>query len=186
MPALDIFKLDVQVLVTGSAGAGGSGTVLGRSVPSINRPINFNFQYGLNKAVANAAVGGGDQFYGAIVDVPAGGTTTINLQSFTDYLGRSGGTLARLKMFGFALLTTAEGGTAASRVTIGNATSNGNKLNKGAVTHTEELLNGDLSLYATKTAAGLPVNGSNRDILITNDDSAVAAKVLVIFGGGST
>jgi len=186
MAPLNGFTLDARLSITGNAVINGQGTGAGVSIPATRKPINFSLDSLLSQAIANNAAGGGNQFYADIVDVTAGGTATLDLQSFTDYLGRSGGVFARIKKIGFCLLPANKGGTAASQITIGDSGTNGNTLFTGAKAHTLILTNGRVIWCDDVSASGITVNASNKDVLITNNDNAVAAKVLVIIAGGES
>lgn len=144
----------------------------------------------VSKSIANATAGGGDSLASFIQSVPAAGTATIDLQALTDVLERSSHSFARLKYVEFRLLSVeddATNGTACSGVTIGDAGSNPNKLFfTAAADMTCDLGNSDFIIWGTKRAAGNTVGGSTKNVLITNNDGAVAAKVQVTLCGGSS
>lgn len=142
----------------------------------------------IKKTYANAAVGGGDMLVSAITSIAGAGAATIDLTALNDVLERSGGSFARLKYIEFMLLAAADDsqGTAASQVTIGNAATNANQLFLGGDTHTIVLKTGEFAIWGTRSAAGLTVDGTNKNILITNNDASVTAKVRVTLVGGTT
>lgn len=142
----------------------------------------------ISQEVANGAVGGGDLLVSSITSIAGAGTATIDLTALNDVLERSGGSFARLKYVEFFLLGSADDtvGTAASQVTIGNAATNANQLFLGGDTHTVVLRNGDFVCYGSRQAGGLAVDGTNKSVLITNNDATLTAKVRVTLVGGTT
>jgi hypothetical protein len=147
---------------------------------SLNQKVSFvtggNVPGGINEVATN------------ILIITAGGSATINLQALTDVINQSAVVLVRLKGFAFQLLGTAEdsvNGTACSGVTIGNAPTNGNMLELGAVTHTRKLQNGDWNAHASRQAAGLVVSATALNVLITNNDSVNPAAVLYALYGAT-
>jgi hypothetical protein len=108
-------------------------------------------------------------------------TTTVNLQSLLDVLGQTT-SLVRIKGLMFQLLSPADdadNGTACSGVTIGNAGSNANQMFLGATTHTIVLGNGEAVGWLSPSANGLAVGSTHENVLLTNNDNAVAAAVQV-------
>lgn len=125
----------------------------------------------------------------AILTIAPSGTATINLQTLTDFMNVASVVLIRLKSFFFWLLGTGDdsvNGTVCTGVTIGNAGSNANQLDMGAVTHTRLLTNGDWTAYGTGSAAGLTVSGTHLNILITNTDGTNAAGLMYGLFGATT
>ena len=124
-----------------------------------------------------------------IVTIAASGNTTLDLTSLTDVLGFASVALVRVKAFFFWLLSAADdsvNGTACSGVTVGNAATNANLLNMGGTTPTFTLGNGEVWAWGTGKAAGLTVDATHKNVLITNNDGAVAAAVLYGFAGATT
>lgn len=146
--------------------------------------IASKFNLTLTSATANSAAGGGDLAYGTVLSIAGSGTTTLDLRSLTDLANRATQAFGRYKFLLFALLSTAQGGTACSSVTVGNAASNAHQLFLGGDTMTFTLENGDAILNVKTSAAGKVVDGTNKSVLITNNDAGVAAEVLVIIVGG--
>lgn len=166
--------------------------ITGLSNPNTNNN-NPTKQISIGTAANNNAVGGGDSLYATLLSIGASGSATIDLQAFSDVLGQSAQSLARIKFFYAHLLSDtldAEPfkslGTACSGVTIGNSGVNGHQLWLGADAETFTLAGGDAAFFGSPQAAGKTVDASNKDVLVTNDDGAVTAKVLVVFGGGTT
>jgi hypothetical protein len=116
-----------------------------------------------------------------IFSVAASGTATIDLRSLLDVLGQSV-TLVRVKGLLFQLLSTTDdpaNGTACSGVTVGNAGSNPNALFLGATSHTIVLGNGEAVAWLSPLAAGLTVDTTHRNVLLTNNDPGVTAAVQI-------
>lgn len=147
-------------------------------------------QITMGTAAANNAAGGADQLLSQTISIAASGTNTIDLTAFTDILQRATQSFARVKYIEFWLMTaaddTATPGTAASQVTIGAAGSNPFVMELGGTTPTKILKNGDFCVYGTRSAAGLTVSGTNKNILITNNDASLTAVVRVTICGGTT
>jgi hypothetical protein len=138
--------------------------------------------------IANASAGGGDMVLSKIYSIGASSSTTIDLTSFTDFLERTGGALARVKYLEAWLLSAADdatSGTAASSVTIGDAASNPFLWRLGGTTPTFTLANGEQVIWSARSAAGIAV-GSAKNLKIANNDAGVAAAVLVTIVGGTT
>ena len=126
---------------------------------------------------ANAA-SAANNLYSSLLSIPGGGTTTIDLTSFTNIFGQAAQSAARIKGVFAHLLSTADdstNGTACSGVTIGNAGANPSPLFLGAGTHTIVLANGAFVLWGTPVAAGVAVAGGTKNVLVTNNDGSVAA-----------
>ena len=138
---------------------------------------------GFATTVANAAAGGGDFISHQTYVVAGGGSTTVDMTGLTNVLQQTGQALARIKAFVFELLSTAQGGTAASSVSIGNGN---HQLDMGADVQTRVLSNGDGTAWWATGAAGRTVDGANKTFVILNNDGAVAAHVRVTLIGGST
>jgi hypothetical protein len=145
-----------------------------------------------SSAVANNAAGGADLCAEFIVSVAGGGTATIDLQSVTDLLQTAAQSFARIKSIRFHLLSStldagddATNGTACSSVTIGDAATNANAMFLGAQDQTVTLPNGADIEYRDPGATGITVDGTHSDILITNNDGSVTAKVKVTITGGT-
>ena len=147
--------------------------------------INAKSSVVLGDNVANGA----NELACWIQTITASGTATIDLTSLTDILNFTGVALVRLKSFAFWLLGTADdatNGTACSSISIGNAGSNGNALDMGAVANTRTLLNGDWTAYGTRQAAGKTVDSTHKNVLITNNDGSNAAAVLIALFGATS
>lgn len=143
---------------------------------------------GNDTGLANNAAGGGDTCLSQLFTLAASATTTISLASFTDALGQSAQAMARVKTIEFHHVSVADdatNGKTSTQVTIGNAGVNPFPMFLGLGTHTIKLLNGDYVGYGTRQAAGIVV-GAAINILVTNNDGANQAAVLVTITGGST
>lgn len=143
----------------------------------------------IKHSTPNATAGGGDSLASFILSLAGGATVDIDLQALTDVANRTGHSLARFKYIEFWLLGTADdatNGTACSGVTIGNAASNAHQLFLGSDTHTFTLGNGEFVIWATRSAAGKVVDGSNKAVKVLNNDGSVAAALQVTVCGGSS
>lgn len=142
--------------------------------------VNFKVPIVLGGNLANGA----NECWQLILTAAASGSVTLNLQSLTDLLNASGVALARVKAFLFCLLGTSEdsvNGTACSQVTIGNAGTNPNQLDLGGTTMTRTLLNGDVTMYASRQAAGRTVSGTACNVLLQNND---ASNSMAVYSSG--
>lgn len=145
-------------------------------------------QVSVGTNVANNLSGGGDQLALRTYTIAASGTLTLDLTNIIDAIERSAALFARIKMVGFFLLGTADdsAGTACSSVTIGNAGSNAQKMFMTQGTYTFDLQNGECVFWATRQALGRTVDGTHKNVLITNNDGSNSAALQVMFAGGST
>jgi hypothetical protein len=167
-------------------------------------PAATQTQYGSSyqgAAVANAALSsdgllaGCDQCSCTLLTIAGAGSTTVDLTSLADILGRAGQAAARVKLLRVEHLSVAQdsaNGGAASHVTLGNA--GGNDLTSqaggrgwfGSATSTFEVPNGGKLTFEAPTAAGVLVDGTHKLVKIANGDAANAAKVrLTVFFGSS-
>lgn len=143
------------------------------------------------QSIANGAVLGADEVHEKLYTIVGAGTVTIDLTAVVDLAGQTI-TFARIKFYRFHLLRAAETaldgtvGTACSGVTIGNAAANANLLDLGGTTPTMSLKNGGCKSHTDLSAAGITVDATHKNILITNNDAVNTAQLLVTFGGGST
>ncbi len=137
----------------------------------------------------NAAIDGADQLYAGVISLAGAGTLTLDLTSFTDIVGRLAQSMARVKSFYAILLNSSQDssiGTACSGVTIGNAATNAIQLWHSADAHTTPSTNGGETYHSNPTATGWVVDGTNKNILFTNLDATVTAKLYVEIVGGTT
>lgn len=123
--------------------------------------------------------------YGLIVDVPAAGSVNLDLRSITDLAGRVGQAFNAYRFCFLMLLPPEKGGTTCSGVTIGGATTAPHRLFLGADADNCPLENGDWLMNAKGPASPRVVDDAHRNVLITNNDPLVAAKVLVVLVGVS-
>jgi hypothetical protein len=153
-----------------------------------NTPLSFtkrvSFSFGSGALAFNNA-------YCAVTSIPGGGNTTLDLSgALTSIVNEANMALTGAKVLGVFLLGTGDTapdgttvGTAASSITIGNAT-NPCLFGFGAAAHTWTVTNGDFFLATISTAAGWTVTNATADGLkIVNNDGAVTAKVLVVIAG---
>lgn len=138
----------------------------------------------LSSGTANNAAGGGDLIYGTILSIAGGGTTTLDLTSLTDLAQRTTQAFGRVKFIALALLSTAQGGSAATKVTVGKAASNAHLLFLSGSTDGIEVKNGQFVLFGDAGAAGQTVDSTHKNVLITNNDGSVAAKLAILIAGG--
>ncbi len=143
------------------------------------------------KGNANNAALGADEAYFLLTTVSASSNETINLQNFSDVCGENA-LLARLKCVRIHLLGASEtapdgtAGTACSSVTVGNAGTHPNELFMGGTTQTFTVNNASCLTYQDGSAAGIAVSSTACNVLITNNDSANSAVLLITVIGGST
>lgn len=158
---------------------------------SITKTDQFNTPViQMGTAQANNAVGGADMLLSAIYTIAASGNTTVDLTTFTDVLQRAAQSFARVKYIEFWLQTAADNpstpGTNASQVTVGAAGSNPFVMELGGTSPTKILKSGEFGVWGTRGATGLTVSGTNKSILITNNDASLSAVVQVTIAGGTT
>lgn len=186
MAALDSLNLSFTPNLTWTASANKTGAAYQpvSNTLTLSTPV-----ISLKNSIANNAVGGSDLVLSQIFTAAASGTASIDLSTFTDVLGRTGGAFVRMKFIFFWLLSVADdasNGTNCSSVAIGNAAANQNTLYMGAATHTTVLNNGDFIAWGTRQAAGKTVDGTHKSVLITNNDGSNAMALLVGIAGGTT
>lgn len=167
------------------------GTVYTDGKPTATTGRTLSDRNTLASTTANNAAGGADLVYSEVLSLSASGTSTINLQSFTDALGRTAQSMSRVKSVEIKLLATTDTmgsitGTAASSVEVGNAGSNAVALFLVDATKGVTVVNGMNIKVENMGAAGWPVDSTHKNILITNNDSGVGAKVFVQIIGGSS
>lgn len=152
--------------------------------PNVNQ-TGFSTTRSIASATASNAAGGGNEVVSFIQSIAAGGDVTLDLEAVANIFGTTVD-LVRLKGVLIRLLSTTDdstNGTAASSVTIGNATANQQTLWMDAATDTFTLKNGEFIAWATSQAAGLTVDATHSDLKIVNNDGAVIAKVqITLFG----
>jgi hypothetical protein len=156
---------------------------------TVSQPVISLMNTSAGVAVANTAANGADQCLSAIFPITASGTTTIDLTSFTDCVGRTAQSFARVKFLFFRNVSLAQDptyGGSASQVTIGAAGSNPFVMNLGGTTPTKIVKLGEFDAWGTNGATGYTVSGTNKNILITNNDATNAASVEVVVIGGTT
>ncbi len=189
---LNFQQSNTQVWTARKAAVGGS-----QGTQNANQ-IGANILLGTQ--AANAVAGGSDEMYSLLSTIALSSTLTINLQSFTDLLGQTTISLARLKFIRFKLFGSAElapdgtAGTACSGVQIGKAVSAPNLLFMATdmpdnITPSFLVSGGaygDDITYANGGVLGIAVTSGAKNILITNLDGALAAKLLIEFVGGTS
>lgn len=160
----------------------------------ISQGDNVQTSYDFGTGAANAAVSGADEIVSFLQVIAPSGSATINLQSVLNILQQAGVALARLKGYKIRLLTSGTkgavdtvNGTLCSSITVGNAPSNGNPLEMGAVANTYTIKNGGSHQHFDPSAAGfVTVTGTTKNVLITNDDSVRSAAVQITLIGATT
>ena len=146
----------------------------------------------LQSSIINTLAGGADELYVLGSSIAASGTLTINLKNFTDAANQTAVSLARIKYFGIWLLGANQtvgnlAGNACSSVLInGSGASNPCSLNMGGTNPSQTVTNAGKYEMLDGSAAGLAVSSGTENVLITNNDSVNAAKVVIVFSGGST
>lgn len=154
------------------------------------KPVGHSDQisvtHALGTAVANAVAGGANHLSQQVYDVPAGGTLTIDLRALTNIIQEGSQVLARVKLIVFELLSTAQGGSACSQVTIGNHATTPHQLWHGADAHTSVLKNGRFIAAGGSDATGEVVDASNLNVLVTNNDGAIIGKLRATIVGGTS
>ncbi len=163
--------------------------ITGADYQPIQNNTTITKRVALGTAVANGVAGGADSLVSFIQSIAASGTATIDLRALTDILNQGAQVWARLKGLLIRLLSVADdatNGTAATQVVIGNAAMNANTLFLGAAAHTIVLKNGCFVAWGDPGAAGNTVSAAAKDVLITNSDAGVAAKVQFSAVGGTS
>lgn len=186
--ALDVFKYQAEVKRNFTARLNRTSTASGQQLIA-DGPKATSYRQTITHDSANNVAGGGDIIYSDVVSISAGGTATFDLRSFTDVVNRTTNMFARVKSFYACLLSTTQDtavGTNCSGVVIGNAATNANKLWMGAQDETVALVNGGEIYVSCPNAAGWTTDSSHKDILFTNSDGSVAAKVYLEIVGGSS
>jgi hypothetical protein len=138
----------------------------------------------LKSTTPDNQAGGASLGVGDVYDVPAAGDVTIDMRSVTDLAERATQAFGRYKALVFALLSAAQGGTACAGVTIGNAATNAHQLFLGGDTMTLKLKPGQFLIFGDTGAGGTVVDGTNKAVLVANDDATVIGKLLVGIVGG--
>ena len=132
--------------------------------------------------------GGANEVFLFFVTIAPSGSATFSLQNLTDVMQYTNILLVRLKGIWFWLLSAkddATNGTAASAVTIGNASVSPNGLFLGSPTSTFVLSNSEDIQWKRPNAAGIAVTAGTQNIKIVNNDAVNSACVLVA-GFGAT
>lgn len=125
-----------------------------------------------------------NEVYSKIISVPVGAPVTIDLTSIADILGTTFA-FVRVKGWLIRVLTAAEDptGNAAVSVTVGNAGANAFPFNLSVATTTVLVKNGAGWGYDEPSAAGITVDGTHKNVMLTNNDGALAAAIQVTFWG---
>lgn len=139
----------------------------------------------LTSGTAIGSAGGANMAHVQEYTIAGAGTATIDLKVLDLIDERTAQALTAYKFLFFWLLPTAKGGTAASGVTIGNATTNAHQLFLGGDTMTFQLDNDGWIMNKVGVSAGKVVDATNKSVLITNNDAGVAAHVLAAIVGGA-
>lgn len=163
-----------KVSVTGLSGA-------------IQNQNNLNKTISLSTSASDAAANGASQLYYAQVTLAGAASTTIDLSSFTDIVGRTAQSMARIKAFYFRLLNSTDDSsitTTPSSFSVGNAAANAHALGLSVATTTRDFVPGDSQGWATQSAAGLVVDGTHKNIKILNNDASVTGYMDVLIVGG--
>lgn len=155
---------------------------------------NVATNYTFGTAQANGVSGGADEIVSFLQVIAPGGSATINLQSITNILQQVGIALARVKGYKIRLLAASGNGavdsvngTTCTSIQVGNAASNPHPLELGSTTTTYRINNGGSHQHFDPSAAGFAViTPAARNVLITNNDGAVAAAVQVTLIGATT
>lgn len=182
--AIDSLTSTVRALITWTA----SDTLTGSDYGPTSNNTTITKSVSLGTSAANNVANGSDELISYIASISASSSTTLDLTSISNIIGATA-SLARVKAIMFRLLSTTDdstNGTACSSVTIGNAASNANQLFLDNDADTFTLKNGEMLVWASPQAAGLTVDGTNKNVKILNNDGAVTAKVQVTIIGGST
>ncbi len=149
---------------------------------------------------ANAAVGGSDELYSAIVSLSSSASASTDLTSIADILATSGVSLARVKAIVIRVLSATDDsviGTAAAGVSIDNTITNAlsSQSNSGWFSNAAEgaangsrftVPNGGVLAFGTVAAAGILVDGTHKVIKLTNLDGGLTCKIQLSVVGGST
>jgi hypothetical protein len=136
----------------------------------------------LNYVTGTTAALGINEVYAGVVQVAPGASTTIDLLSFTDLVNQLGVALARVKNFYVELLTTADGGSAASSVTIGGG-SQPQPFFLSSAASTWTLNNGSFLAWGDNSPNGVAVNSSQFNVRFVNNDGSNVAYLQVLISG---
>lgn len=150
-------------------------------IPGVSTTLDFKTSYTVGTNIA----AGINEVSSNVLSIPANTSTTLNLQSIGDVMGRTI-SYVRLKNYMFRLLTAAQdstNGTACSSITIGNSASFPNGLAFGGVTNTQTINNGGGIMYDDPGATGIAVSVTANNVKIVNNDLSNAAGVLYGFQG---
>lgn len=142
--------------------------------------------YSYNKIIATGtAANQFDCVYFVQSTIAGSGNTSTDLSgSLTDLFGTSV-VFARLNYMFFHLMSTADGGSAASSISIGNAT---NALDGwiSTATYTVKVYNDGIMLVGDPGIVGYPVvNASTDAVKVLNNDAGVSAVVRQVYIGKS-
>lgn len=201
---MDSLTASLTVGVVWNAGTNVSGHAQRTNQTALSKNI------ALGTSAANNAAGGANSVYSALLSINASSSTTLDLTSVTDILGNSLD-FARVKAIVIRLLASTETdpsgtaiGSAATSVTIDNTVTNAlsaqshtgwfDNANEGTSTggmgdatgSKFTIPNGGWMGFGVGNAAGVVVDSTHKALKITNNDSGVAAKVLVTILGGTT
>jgi hypothetical protein len=178
---------------TRQMGLNASGASASTGVAGASFNVNQVQQFSLGKSATNTQPGGADEIYSTVLQIAASGNATINLKSFTDALGVAGIAAARVKAWSIRLLGASQQspdgsitGNACSQITVGNAGSAPFPFNMSSATTTFTVPNSSEDAYNDGSANGIAVSAGTENVLITNNDGANQANVLVIFVVGTT
>ena len=167
-----------------------SGTAIINGIQQAVGGVSSRLSYTYKNSLGNGNPFGADETTQLILTIPPSATYTINLQSLNNIANQPGVNLLVLRKYTIALLnaqqTAPDGltvGNACSSITVGNAGSNPNALNLGGTTQTQTVNNGSGIAYADGSAAAIPVSGTAKNVLITNNDAINAAIVYVSLTG---
>lgn len=159
----------------------------GRSDTQTAQSDQKSVQYTTGTTTVNTA----NRLYSGLVSLAGGANTTLNLQSLTDQLNLSLD-FVRIKGMQVHLLSTTDNsdiGTNATSITVGGASAN--QALQGNATYgffepanaTLRVFNGGFVSMATPNANGLTIDASHQDLLITNEDPSVTAKIVLTLVG---
>ncbi len=128
---------NLNVTVSGGQQWSASNVVATAPSPTSNTGRN-NKQQTYTTGIANAVLGGADEYFNFLLTIVAGGSATLDLTTMTNVLQQSSVAIVRVKAYQFQLLDVADdstNGTACSSVTygaLGTAVTNSNTLDLGS------------------------------------------------------
>lgn len=170
--------VNVSVRFTGVLNPQG-GTTTGLSAAKLTQTKTFEetLSFGTGSGQAN-------KFVCTVRSLNAGASETLDLSAGTiDDIFDASGALATLKRIIVIQVANLDGTTAASSITVGNAAANATQLWFGADNDTYTIYGTDGLPFIAGDDAGVTIDGTNKNVLITNNDGANKAAYFIFMAG---